>query len=568
MAVTAALDDLAPCRKSTSVLADAPGQFTTFIGPRLNFRYANRPSTTALLARVRVWLVDPVTHRKTGMTKDELVSRLEACGRLENWMLLDVDPEVVEDLSSEVEGAYGYWDEQDVEAWNRVPGRRPEMGDDWIVDDGCDTFQTEHLTLYLAFRKDAHAVTVTDIKRLTGCKLRDIVICDRANLVGVPYETQVRLWFEWFDTDYDLKHVTMGKRFEYAPGDMVQRSKEECDASCAAEPEYVYPDVVGNGLTSKNGMPTKMSWVDPLILKWSQVELVCDDPNRRKLDQLLLTKFAEDMPRLMSDEIDTVAPPAVVHSPQTGHLGRTVVSVDGSEPTHYVMNSGNGLKYELWGDMALVCSVEPDEAARAEIAGYAPIPDYLRGNLPDLQSILENRRYTALPYAVLIGALPWAFPGVTLEPNPELGATIAQATENTDDPTFSQRLYAALWLLTSTVTTANGDVSELLNHLTNSDVCRQHALRCGNDLASPFSARFIAVDVVDSVLRRKQFWNDWAVVCAELCIPLDEMVSRNDVPITKLSKEQAARAYKYYCVGNLIPHLDGSVEPNATSLSI
>ena len=105
---------------------DHPVLDSEFGQPQWRYRYATRPHhTTVLMARVRVWLEDPVTGEPTGMTRDKLIENLARCRRIENYsitknLLCDEMPQ----------GVYGYWDHLDEDAWAKTPGRNPFIDDE------------------------------------------------------------------------------------------------------------------------------------------------------------------------------------------------------------------------------------------------------------------------------------------------------------------------------------------------------------------------------------------------------------------------------------------------------
>ncbi len=434
-----------------------------YLRPKWKYRYASRPKrTTVRLARVRVWLEDPVTGEPTGFDQAVLIDRLNSCARLANWSLSHNAPFI-----DEPENVYGYWDELDEAAWERTPGRNPKILDEAF--EVCSLmYMHKFLELRLAFRADAHPVSVDFVKRLCGCKLRDIVICDRRNLHGIPYEEQIRLWLADVDGDTDYEDVIM-KESIYEESNFIDedevvlahdgmaardhmlgrdRAPEAVQTGLEApvhefdttslpptffsEGDVHAPDVMGHGIATENGEPLQLQACSPYALTYDELRLATHTP----AGQIVDPNRVIDRSRDEITENGITVRSRIVTSLQTQHFGWADVDRNGEHPTSYSFDSGNGLRYELFGRWALICACEPDAEAMELIE-----------QLPELKLWCESTRSyaTCVPYDVLISAYAWAFPDCCVRTDRPKGGWFGRVAEAAGKPLLLVSDYARAW---------------------------------------------------------------------------------------------------------------------------
>lgn len=437
------------------------------------YRYAARPyNTTVLMARVRVWLEDPVTGLPTGMTLDELLARLALCSRIENYSITKNVK-----FEDEPEGVYGYWDYQDEDAWAKTPGRNPYI-DDEDFEMYCGNYMHDYLDLRIAFKKQCKPVTADFLKRLVGCKLRDIAIVDRANtknISEIPYAEQVRLWLDGLDTDTDFENQIMLH-------DIYGRDEETDSVTATQSPETAGLKLAFN--EELTPVITQMSYADRLAEKRMNQELEKTPPTllpggdpsapeirgcgiftdegkflpfmnispyELSLDELIRATGAQtenvatlfiDPQRCVDRSLNDVPEeglvkyhPALVRSFQTEHVGWCDYAMDGSHPRHYHFDSGNGLKYDIWGRYALVEDMRPDAEAMQMIESDAGLKWWFEN---------AQKWRTCLPLDVFVSAFAWAFHDVEVNCyKPQTGWLKKLVDAGAEFPELSS--YAVAW---------------------------------------------------------------------------------------------------------------------------
>lgn len=443
---------------------DHPVLDSEFGQPQWRYRYAARPHhTTVLMARVRVWLEDPVTGEPTGMTRDKLIENLSRCRRIENYSITKNLP-----CDEMPEGVYGYWDHLDEDAWAKTPGRNPFI-DDEDYEMYAGNFMHDYLDLRIAFKKDAKPVTADFLKRLVGCKLRDIAICDRSNITNIPYAEQVKLWLDALDTDTDFENQIMlhdiyGRDEETKPVNepetctqttMSEDEENAFLANCAAraaekrmnlelaETGDVFnpgadtraPEIRGCGLFTQDGTLVPYMNISPYELT---------------LDELLLATGASgegtsayvDPRRCVDRSLNDVPTegfvkyhPAIVRSFQTEHVGWVDYSMDGSHPRHYHFDSGNGLKYDVWGRWVLLEGMDPDEDAMHMIKADDGLTWWYEN---------AQKWRTCLPFDVFVSAFAWGFHDVEVNVYKTKSGWLKQLVDSgAEFPSLSS--YAVAW---------------------------------------------------------------------------------------------------------------------------
>lgn len=421
--------------------------------PTFTTRVANRPAHQRVyLARVRIWLEDPITGEPTGKTERWLKTRLALCSRIENYRISfpggdSLDPEG---------GIFGWWDEDDENAWQGTPGRRPSFtGDNELYYPQGFSPMRKNIQLRLAIKKGCHAPTVSWLMRLLDVKARDIVLADRHDHRNISYAEQVYWWLKDEQNEEEIDQDTV-----FYLHDLNAKEIDDMERQRAIDSEkltfHPYPDVIGcNGSRSHESLPGQLEYVNPYDLTFDELQQAsCTrelnstsglDPHDIQINNVLSSAERE-----INDVTQTLWEPSrLVRSPETGHLGFEMREVDyegGQTYFSYVMNSGNGLVYQLFGRWATVLLCKPSDRDRSLMFREHPhIADFTNHVVP---------LHTTMPYTVLIATFPWAFPGCSLDmktdERPSMRKVSSKLTPEQLRDTPLSDLHAATWMVEET----------------------------------------------------------------------------------------------------------------------
>lgn len=362
------------------------------------YRFATNPRhQTVRLARVRIWLEDPLTGESTGRSREEVVDLLSQCSRIENYSITHF-----------LDSAQNYYDDLDIMALERTPGRRPYKDDPYHeVGYGADAPRA--LEVRVAFKERCHAPTVDYLRRLLKVRRRDIVFLNRRYLRNLSWAELVYQWLSTYDTDTDMDdRVTLKPVVQ--PKTLVPTSFKEVDPDDDPRMPRL---MVGDTVLSELGRPPRMTGVDPYDLDWET------------LTRLTMAKptgygFWFIDPRYLYDkttrDVDHEGAPllgsAIVRQDQLGHIGNIRVDWDLRIPRRtYIMESGNGMIYQLCGRWARILECRPDKIVRADYKERTRAGDELAQ--AELEVLQQTRAgITAMPFPLLVGLYPWAFEGV------------------------------------------------------------------------------------------------------------------------------------------------------------
>ena len=372
--------------------------------PQKAYCFATRPKKQTLrLARVRVWLADPVTGNPTGRSVEDVVERLSRCSRIENYSITRVDP-----TADGGDGDYhGYYDWLDELALEHTPGRRPYKNDeDHEIFNG--NFAPDGLEVRVAFKEHCHAPTVDYLRRLLNVRLRDIVFVNRRYLKKMPYAEQVFRWLDDLDTETDFdSRVTLKPVVDPA---------YEVPTSFAADGEddpRMPTLVAGDAVISEQGRPPHVTGVDPYDLSWNELVTLTEGKETSSYGWFIDPRFLFDKTNRQTDKMGCpLFGSALVRQPALGHLGRIKVDYNPKTPRRtYIMRSGNGLVYQVIGRWARVLECCPDRRLFASLEKSANEGDVVAGlQIEIIRNTISG--ITTMPYPVLVGLYQWAFPTV------------------------------------------------------------------------------------------------------------------------------------------------------------